>query len=153
MTDAFSDIKVFYNEFNTYGFFDLRIGANDFEIDATGLTSSLISEFSDRRVDEDDARDGYRGGWWGAEVMGIDPKQWGSRRWILYNKRLDKNTLRLWEQYTEEAYKWQIENGTIISVSCEAVKGDTNRLDYTVTRIYPNNETVKTQKSVVWEQK
>jgi phage gp46-like protein len=147
----FRDIQISFDEFSTDGFFDIQIGDNDFVIDETLVTADLISEFSDRRVGEDEARDGYRGGWWATEIMGIDPRAWGSRRWTLANKRLDRNTLRLWEQYTEDAYRWQIDEGLLVEVSCVAEIDGLNRMKYTVTKTYPDTSSSKTQSSVLWE--
>lgn len=83
--------------------------------------------------------------------MGIDPKTWGSKRWVLYNRRLDKTTLRLWEQYTIDAYRWQIDLGILESVECTATAEMGNRLNYTVLRKYPSGELNRTQYSVLWE--
>jgi len=150
MTD-FRDIQLFLDEFNTQGWLDIRVGDNDFVIDESLITSDLISEHSDRRVSKNEAQQGYQGGWWATEIMGIDPKTWGSKRWTIYSRRLDKNTLRLWEQYTEDAYKWQIDEGLITEVACVAEIAGVNRMKYTVTKTYPDRSSSKTQSSVLWE--
>ena len=149
MTDSFFDLKFFYDSANTEGYFDLRLGDDDFVIDETIVTAGLVSEFSDRRVD--DVVSDYHGGWWATEIMGIDPKKWGSKRWTLYNKRLDKNTLRLWEQYTVGAYQWMIDEGILVSVTCEAIISGINELSYTVWITNPDDTVSKTTNVVVWE--
>lgn len=151
MIRDFTDIKLVLRSDQFEEFFDIDLGDNDFEIEEGLDTADLISEFSDRQVSLEEAQLGYRGGWVGCEVMGIDPKTWGSKRWVLYNRRLDKTTLRLWEQYTIDSYKWQIDAGILKSVECEAFVEASNRLGWRTTKTYPDDRSVQSKFSVLWE--
>jgi phage gp46-like protein len=145
----YKDIKL-HLDVALYGeFFDIVPGDNDFVIENSFDTVELISQLSDRRVPKEEAQDGYRGGFWGCEIMGIDPAKWGSKQWTLFRKKLTKTTIRLWEKYTEDAYQWMIDAGILKSVKCTAyTKG--NKLFYEVEKTLPSDEKKINKYSKLW---
>lgn len=149
MTEDFIDIKLFLDLANLGEFFDIKIEANDFKIEDKLENADLISLLSDRRVTDDEAIDEYRGGWFGNSLLNISDKDWGSKLWTLYNKPLNNTTLRLWEQYTEDALAWQVQAGMITKVDCTAEIIE-NKLQFRVIKTLPDNLQKSTIYSIIW---
>lgn len=97
----------------------------------------MISLFSDRRAEDDQAPARERRGWWGDPLM-------GSRLWLLWRRgRLDTQTQSDARAYCEEALSWLVEDGIAarvevavtllprsLSVAIRVVRPDGRSLDY-----------------------
>lgn len=96
-------------------------GVGDWEVAGGALlegddlaTAALISLFTDRQANADDpVIDGDRRGWWGDPTM-------GSRLWLLARAKVTDETLRLAEEYAEEALAWMVGDGVVAGVSATA---------------------------------
>jgi len=78
------------------------------------LTSVLISLFSDRVANADDAildGSGDPRGWWGDD--GQYPV--GSRLWLLERAKQNQDTLGRARDYIAEALQWMIDDGVVLS--------------------------------------
>jgi phage gp46-like protein len=94
--------------------FDIALKGYDVATDDGLRTAVLLSLFTDRRAQADDAiEDGdYRG--WHAE-----PSR-GSRLWLLARAKETPDTLARAKTYTEEALAWLVEDGIARTVTVEA---------------------------------
>lgn len=76
-------------------------------------TAVLISLFTDRRANEDDALPDFRGskgGWW---ADALNNQKIGSRLWLLHReKQLNQVVLRA-KEYAEEALQWLLDDGVV----------------------------------------
>jgi phage gp46-like protein len=141
-----TDIQLL-SDVNSVGeFLDIAIEEEDFATTADLDTADLISIYSDRRSAD---RAGYKGGWYGSALMGIADQDWGSLLWTLFDRPLNLQTARLWEQYCEDALKWQVDEGLIAGVKCTAwIEAD--RLQYKIEKTLPNNQLTVTANTVQW---
>lgn len=88
------------------------VSGNDIE------TAVLISLFSDRLANEDDATDdGDRRGWWGDTGEDV---LLGSRLWLLNRSPLTRAVARKAEIYAEEALAWLVSDGVLSAVSASS---------------------------------
>lgn len=94
--------------------FDIALAGHDVAPDDGLRTAVLLSLFTDRRAEDDDAvEDGdYRG--WHA-----DPRR-GSRLWLLARAKETPDTLARAKAYAEEALAWLVEDGVARAVTVEA---------------------------------
>lgn len=101
--------------------------ACDYEVSAGSLASShdiktavLISLFSDRRAEADDALpnpDGSLRGWWGDVLSG---RRIGSRLWLLGREKQLRSVVVRAKNYAEEALAWLVEDGVAKKVQVTA---------------------------------
>lgn len=92
------------------------------------------SLFSWARADEGDDRpnDSWQG-WWGDTFADNSGDRFGSKLWLLTRRKLTQETLRLAEQYAEEALQWLIDDGVASRVEVEAELQAPERLNMLVT--------------------
>jgi len=98
--------------------------------DALGLaeddgleTAVIISLFTDRRAEDDDAiPDGTqeRRGWWGDDFNEDAADRIGSRLWLLSREKQLAEVLNRARQYAEQALRWLIDDGVAESVDVVA---------------------------------
>jgi phage gp46-like protein len=88
-----------------------------------GLTTSvLLSLFTDRRAEDDDAIPGGaedRRGTWLDAFAGEEGDRMGSRLWLLERAKLLPETVTRMREYCEEALEWMVRDGVARSVSVE----------------------------------
>lgn len=111
-------------------FIDMSSGA-DYAIGALGLdeddgleTAVIISLFTDRRADADDALPGNstdRRGWWADAYADVAGDKIGSRLWLLANEKQLQSALQRAKEYAEEALQWLVDDGVVKSVSATAM--------------------------------
>lgn len=102
---------------------DLVLQGADLAGDDGLETAVLISLFSDRRAEADDAIPGGSGdrrGWWGDGWSETEGDRIGSRLWLLAREKELPSVLRRAEEYAEEALHWLIDDGVARSVQVTA---------------------------------
>lgn len=90
---------------------DFGISAGSLKSDHDIKTAVLISLFTDRRAEADDALPdaaASRRGWWGDA---LSSRRIGSRLWLLSREKQLREVVIRAREYTEEALKWLIEEG------------------------------------------
>lgn len=118
------------------------LSVQDFDLKTeTGLyTAILLSIFTDRRANGDDALpDGSedRRGWWGdafAEQIG---DQIGSRLWLLDRAKITTEVMRLIRDYAIEALAWMTRLGIASGVDATVTRLDTYMVGLKVTFTRP----------------
>lgn len=125
MTDI--ALKMFQDSPTAAPRFDIALDGHDLAPDDGLRTACLLSIFTDRRAEDDDAiEDGdYRG--WHAH-----PGR-GSRLWLLARAKETPDTLARAKTYTEEALAWLVEDGVARAVMVEAEWIGSGRLGLRVT--------------------
>ena len=94
--------------------FDIALEGHDLATDSGLRTAVLLSLFTDRRAEDDDAlEDDDRRGWW------ADPKR-GSRLYLLKRAKETADVPVRAKFYAEEALAWFVEEGVVRSVTVEA---------------------------------
>jgi len=131
-----SDIKILYN--NTTQTFDLQYTNGDL-LRENGLeTAVLISLFTDRRANVDDAliNPGEYRGWWGDYVGNDTPI--GSRLWLIKGQKATQQNVILAKQYIQEALQWMIDDGVVakIDVQTEATGRPEHKVLACVIKLY-----------------
>lgn len=100
--------------------FDLDLEDGDLATDEGLQTAVILSLFTDRRAEDEDALpDGGtdRRGWW-ADAYSETPH--GSRLWLLHREKELDEVLRRAQAYAEEALAWLLEDEVAESVVVEA---------------------------------
>jgi phage gp46-like protein len=86
-------------------------------------TAVLISLFTRRRADDDDAlpdpRSTDRGGWWGDSYADIEGDLIGSKLWLLSRSKATSDVLLQAKAYALEALQWLIDDGIADSIDVE----------------------------------
>lgn len=82
-------------------------------------TAVVLSLFTDRRAEPDDAlpgRDDDRRGWWGDAFPDVPGDRIGSRLWLLGREKQTVATLVRAQHYAQEALAWLVADGIARSV-------------------------------------
>jgi len=128
-----ADIRTIW--FTDSGFAGWQEAAHDLVSGDDIETAVLISLFSDRLANEDDATDdGDRRGWWGDTGEDV---LLGSRLWLLNRSPLTREVARKAEVYAEEALAWLVSDGVLSAVSASSRILWPDRLYLTVYLIRP----------------
>jgi len=102
------------------GRFDLDFGDGGTAIDEGLRTAVIISLFSDRRAEADDALpDGGddRRGWWGDIYPQAEADRIGSRLWLLSREKQLPAVLKRAETYAREALQWLVDDGEVTDLT------------------------------------
>jgi len=106
------------------GDFSFDENLQDLESDGGLETAIIISLFTDRRANEDDALPDSnnldRRGWWGDLTSSIENDQIGSRLWLLEREKTTPNVVIRAKQYAEESLQWLIDDGVAMKAEVEA---------------------------------
>ncbi|MCL4153120.1 UNVERIFIED_CONTAM: hypothetical protein GTU68_057162 [Idotea baltica] len=121
--------------------FDLNIVDGDLQTDSGLETAVIISLFTDRRI--------QKRGWWGDMFAEIDQDKIGSRLWTLERSKRTNETLRLAEDYSEEALEWLIEDGVSTQIEVVASYDENNFMNLEVDIFKPLGRT--TRFSMLWD--
>lgn len=110
-----SDIRTVFDKFDADWLVDGPSLAQDDGLE----TAVVISLFTDRRANDDDALPvaGDRRGWWGDTFAEVDGDRIGSRLWLLSREKQVSEVLVRAKQYAEESLQWLIEDGIARSVT------------------------------------
>ncbi|MHC4712002.1 MAG: phage GP46 family protein [Planctomycetota bacterium] len=107
-------------------FFDLEQLAGDIAIESADVarettldTAVLLSVYSDRRAEHDDALpsgEDDRRGWWGDSFLPVDGDRFGSRLWLLERQKTTDETLARALEYIRESLDWLVDDGIAAAV-------------------------------------
>jgi phage gp46-like protein len=132
----------------------------DYVLGALGLaeddgleTAVLLSLFTDRRAEADDALPGSdvdRRGWWGDAWPDIPGDRIGSRLWLLHREKQTPAVLGRAQQYAREALAWMIDDGIASGVDVVATipRGGVLALEIGITR--PANPPIRYRFERFW---
>jgi phage gp46-like protein len=114
---------------------DWVIDPPDLESDLDLRTAVIISLFTDRLADADDAlpdpSDPDRRGWWG-DTGNDPPANIGSKLW-LYTRTVWTDEVRLGiEEAAQLALQWMLDDGAADEVTVSAVRSEMGRIDLSV---------------------
>lgn len=104
-----ADVRVLWAD----GTIDMQIVDDDIASDPGLRTSVVLSLFTDRRAEADDALpnvDGDRRGWWGDQFSAVEGDRIGSRLWLLDRSARRGDIVRVAEEYIRESLAWMIED-------------------------------------------
>lgn len=110
----------------------LALVQNDLDRDAGLETAVLVSMFSDRRADLEDALpDNTKDlrGWWGDATQS---DKIGSRLWLLSRSKIENATNTDAEIYAKECLQWMLEDGVAESVEVTVTRTGTYELSIAV---------------------
>ncbi|MFC3336896.1 phage GP46 family protein [Paracandidimonas soli] len=88
----------------------------------------VISLFTWRRALPSDPVDDDRCGWWGDSYPSVANDRIGSRLWLLRRRSLTAETVRDAQAYAEEALRWMVDDGVLLSVVVTAQRQGVERL-------------------------
>ena len=99
------------------------------QLEDTLQTAIIISLFTDRRADADDAlplNETARRGWLGDEYMAAgfevgEVDAWGSKLWLLYYGKVQQDKLPRARFAAQEALAWMIRNGLASRIEVQAL--------------------------------
>lgn len=141
-------------------FFDGDKLVGDYALDGTLLaadgdleTAVILSLFTDRRADPEDALAGgepEKRGWFGDAVPVVEGDRIGSRLWLLARRKQSTETLNLAVEYCREALQWMIDDGVARAVEIEAEWIRTGVLGLRIGIVRPNIEPRRFKYDVVW---
>lgn len=117
-----SDIRTVFVDMNQGA--DFAIGAHGLDEDDGLDTAVILSLFTDRRADADDALPGDgtdRRGWWGDVYPEVTGDMIGSRLWLLSREKQLQAALQRAKEYAEEALQWMVTDGVAKSVIATAM--------------------------------
>ena len=92
---------------------DLAISEDDVSADDGLWTAVMLSLFTDRLAEGDDAlpaEDGDRRGWWADEFAEVEGDRFGSRLWLLDRSTGRADVVRRAEEIAREALQWMIDD-------------------------------------------
>jgi phage gp46-like protein len=108
--------------------------AGDYRVEGPGLeeddgleTAVVLSLFSDRRANRDDAlpdNSTERRGWWGDGFAEVAGDRFGSRLWLLSREKQTSEVLQRAREYAREALAWLVQDGIAreVIVTAEVVR-------------------------------
>lgn len=133
---------------------DLVVEGDDLAGDDGLHTAVLLSIFTDRRAEDDDAlpsEGGDRRGWWADEFAETDGDLFGSRLWLLDRSARRVDVPRLAEDAVREALAWLVEDSIAERTDVTVELGRGIDLGILVTVIRPAVAPATFRFSYVWE--
>lgn len=106
--------------------------AQDLSVVVDGVTGSpladddpliravIVSLFTWRRANPDDAVDGSRQGWWADPTSAIAGDRIGSRLWLLSREKLLPETFNRAREYARESLQWLLDDQVAVGVDVSA---------------------------------
>ncbi len=141
---------------------DWVLGSNDLATDSTLLSAVIVSLFTDRLANADDALpsdDGDRRGWWGdlaldAPIVTEERDLIGSRLWLLARAKQTNETLARAREYCEEALQWLIDDGIAgaVTVQCQWQGIGFMAISVTVSRAGSDRGAANDNYQLLWNQ-
>lgn len=114
------DIETFADMTNSGLVCDYAVANGSLAADHDIKTAVLISLFTDRRAEDDDALPnpgGSKRGWW---ADALNTRRIGSRLWLLSREKQLREVVLRAKEYAEEALAWLVEEGVARSVEVTA---------------------------------
>jgi phage gp46-like protein len=102
---------------------DLVLAGADLATDDGLETAVIVSLFTDRRAEPDDAPPGGpddRRGWWADAYADPSDGKIGSRLWLLAREGTGSEALGHAEEFASEALAWMVEDGVAESIAVAA---------------------------------
>jgi phage gp46-like protein len=146
---AMGDIRLVWED----GTIDALIEDDDIAADLGLRTSVLLSLFTDRRAEDDDAlpaEDGDRRGWWADELATAEGDRIGSRLWLLDRSKRQGDVVQRAEEMIREALAWMLADRVAERIDVE-VETVTHELRFAITVHRPRAKPVRFRFAHVWE--
>lgn len=140
--------------FHSAGVFGWRVTPPGLAADDGLETAVIISLFTDRRAEADDALpDGGddRRGWWGDAYAEAPGDLIGSRLWLLSREKLLPEALRKAKEYAEEALAWMVADGVAERVVVAAEAAERKMIGLAVEIHRPRQEPARFRFPVYWQ--
>ncbi|SNT29076.1 Mu-like prophage protein gp46 [Noviherbaspirillum humi] len=116
------DIELFWNGPGARA--DIGFAGGDVACDHDIKTAVLLSLFTDRRAEGDDALPdpaASRRGWWGDALDGVGAgRRIGSRLWLLGREKQLPEIVARAREYAQEALQWLVDDGVASRVTVDA---------------------------------
>jgi phage gp46-like protein len=134
-------------------YFDWGISASGLEEDDGLKTAVIISLFTDRRANADDALPSGddRRGWWGDTLADVSGDKIGSRLWLLNREKQLSSVLVRAREYAIEALQWLVEDGAARSINATADIVRQGVLGLTIEIARPNGTVAKYSFDNFWK--
>jgi phage gp46-like protein len=145
---ALGDVRLVWAD----GVMDLVVASDDLATDAGLRTAVLLSLFTDRRAEDDDALpadDGDRRGWWADELAATEGDLMGSRLWLLDRSTRRVDVARRAEEFVREALAWMLEDKVTSRIDVDVETG-TQELLIAVALHRPQADPVSFRFAHVW---
>lgn len=134
---------------------DIATTANDLLTDGGLESAALISLFTDRLAETDDAlpaNDGDRRGWWGDIIPAATGDLTGSRLWLLEREKQLPEVLARAHEYAVEALQWMLDDKIAQRVIVSVTNTRFQEIDIDVTIYRPgSNNPVNFRYNYAWQ--
>lgn len=130
---------------------DLVLENGDLKADNSLHTPSLISAFSDKRVEDENLPPGIteKRGWWGDSLADVDGDQIGSALWTLSREKITADTSPKVESFLLQAFNWMIDDGIAETIIVEAERTADFEVTGTVNIKKPDGSNIPLQ--FIWD--
>lgn len=115
------------------------------------VRAAIISLFTWRRANADDATDGQKMGWWADATAEVANDRIGSRLWLLAREKLLPATINRAREYAIEALAWMIEDGLASRVDVQAERFGVTGIALAATIYRSDGKTTSLRFDNVWE--
>jgi phage gp46-like protein len=114
------------------------------------IRAVIISLFTWRRANPDDAVDGSRQGWWGDATASVTGDRIGSRLWLLGREKMLPETFNRAREYSLESLQWLLDDGVASAVDVVAERYGMSGLALVVT-VTRAGKTTELRFADVWQ--
>ena len=115
------------------------------------IRAVIISLFTWRRANPDDAVDGSRQGWWGDATASLTGDRIGSRLWLLSREKLLPETFNRAREYAREALQWLVDDQVAAAVDVAAERYGRAGLALVVTITRADRRVTELRFADVWQ--
>ena len=115
------------------------------------IRAVIISLFTWRRANPDDAVEGSRQGWWGDGTASVTGGRIGSRLWLLSREKLLPETFNRAREYARESLQWLIDDQVAAAVAVTAERYGRAGLALVVTVARADGKTTELRFADVWQ--
>lgn len=115
------------------------------------IRAVIISLFTWRRANPDDAVDGSRQGWWGDATASLTGDRIGSRLWLLSREKLLPETFNRAREYAREALQWLVDDQVSAAVDVAAERYGRSGLALVVTITRADRRVTELRFADVWQ--
>lgn len=115
------------------------------------IRAVIVSLFTWRRANPDDAVDGSRQGWWGDATASLTGDRIGSRIWLLSREKLLPETFNRAREYAREALQWLVDDQVAAAVDVAAERYGRSGLALVVTITRADRRVTELRFADVWQ--
>jgi phage gp46-like protein len=115
------------------------------------IRAVIISLFTWRRANPDDAVDGSRQGWWGDATASLTGDRIGSRLWLLSREKLLPETFNRAREHAREALQWLVDDRVAAAVDVAAERYGRAGLALVVTITRADRRVTELRFADVWQ--